>query len=286
MVSPSPVNDSFKQARQGSISAIIQVLNDQLSVGGVRTRAMVDNNVLELLCEGAAVSDLDRDFLVKTVQAKLEEISPRNLRRVNIHARIIQEQQLLWLEEIKNDVEKKVLWSEEITLARPNLVKHWVADVKDGFGPKDKAPVMASNRPWKGDRKPNSFDPKRLGWGLLGFLALLGTGWWLLARNGSRVSPLGQASQNALTPTSGTKPSGDQILADPFDRAVNLAGKASAAGTTANRPEDWQRIARNWQEASELMNQVPPGHPRYALAQDRTKTYHNNQIIAQKKSQP
>ncbi len=283
MVSSSPVNDSFKQARQGSISAIIQVLNDQLSVRGVRTRAMVDNNVLELLCEGTTAADLDRDFLVKTIQAKLEEISARNLRRVNIHARIIQEQQLLWLEEIKNDTEGKVLWSEAITLARPNLIKHLVADVKAGFAPKDKAPVTASNRPWKGDRKPS--DPRWLGLGFLGLLALVGTGWLLWGRKGDPAAPLSQASQNAIAPSAGTKPSGDRILADPFDRAVNLAGKAAAAGTKASRPEDWQKIAQNWQEASELMAQVPTSDPRYALAQDRTKTYYNNQIIAQKKSQ-
>ena len=37
----NPANETFGQARQGSVAAIIQVLNEHLSDIGIRTRAVV-----------------------------------------------------------------------------------------------------------------------------------------------------------------------------------------------------------------------------------------------------
>jgi hypothetical protein len=279
MVSPSPINDSFKQARQGSISAIIQVLNEKLAGRGIRTRAMVDNNILQLLCEADSAADLDRSVLVTSVRSVLEEVSPRNVRRVNINARIIQEQQLLWLDELKGDPDKQPLWSEEITLVRPNLMQHRLEAVKGLWGNKGMAmPVVgASNSRWKGDRKPTSKLPLWIGLGLIGLMGALGLAYQLMP-DGDET-----ASQNVIA--SPPKPKRDQVLADPFDRAVNLAGEASAEGTKANSPEEWKAIALKWKAASDLMGQVPESHPRYELAQNRTKTYQANQVIAEKRSQ-
>jgi hypothetical protein len=278
MVSPSPINDSFKQARQGSISAIIQVLNEKLAGRGIRTRAMVDNNILQLLCEAESAENLDQSMLVKAVRSVLEEVSPRNVRRVNINARIIQEQQLLWLDELKSDPDKQPLWSEEMTLVRPNLMRHRFEEIKGLWGNKGMTlPVLgASNSRWKGDRKPASKVPLWVGVGVLTTL-VLGVAYWRMP-GGDET-----ASQNVIA--SPEKPKRDQTLVDPFDRAVSLAGEASAEGTKANSPEEWKAIALKWKAASDLMGQVPESHPRYELAQNRTKTYQANQVIAEKRSQ-
>ena len=45
------VNDIAKQARRGSVSAIIQILNEKLADSGVRTRAIFEDGILQLLCE-------------------------------------------------------------------------------------------------------------------------------------------------------------------------------------------------------------------------------------------
>jgi hypothetical protein len=45
------INDIIWQARQGSVAAIIQVLNESLVLSGVRTRAVFADGVLQLLCE-------------------------------------------------------------------------------------------------------------------------------------------------------------------------------------------------------------------------------------------
>jgi hypothetical protein len=279
MVSPSPINDSFKQARQGSISAIIQVLNEKLAGRGIRTRAMVDNNILQLLCEADSAKDLDQSVLVKAVRSVLEEVSPRNVRRVNINARMIQEQQLLWLDELKSDPDKQPLWSQEITLVRPNLMRHRVEEIKGLWGNRGMAlPVVgASNSRWKGDRKPTSKLPLWIGLGLIGTVGAVGLVYWL------RPDGNETASRNVIAAPE--KPKRDQTLADPFDRAVNLAGEASAAGTTAKNSQEWKAIALKWKAASDLMDQVPESHPRYELAQNRTKTYQANQVIADRRSQ-
>ncbi|NJM46116.1 MAG: hypothetical protein HC860_07990 [Alkalinema sp. RU_4_3] len=278
MVSPSPINDSFKQARQGSISAIIQVLNEKLAGRGIRTRAMVDNNILQLLCEADSAEDLERSRLVKAVQSVLEEVSPRHVRRVNINARIIQEQQLLWLDELKNDPDKQPLWSEEIKLTRPNLMRHLFEDMKGGSKGIGLPALGASNSRWKGDRKPTSKLPLWIGLGLIGLVGVGGVAYWMLPPDGDET-----ASQNVIA--SPEKPKRDQALVDPFDRAVNLAGEASAEGTKASSPAQWKAIALKWKAASDLMGQVPSTHPRYELAQNRTKTYQANQVIAEKRSQ-
>ncbi len=45
------VDDIARQARQGSVAAIIQILNDRLAEIGVRTRAVFADGVLQLLCD-------------------------------------------------------------------------------------------------------------------------------------------------------------------------------------------------------------------------------------------
>jgi hypothetical protein len=97
------INDIIWQARQGSVAAIIQVLNENLVLSGVRTRAVFADGVLELLCEAATLEQLEQSILVPKIQEMLESLTPRHIRRVNVNSRIVREEQLLWLEEIHRD---------------------------------------------------------------------------------------------------------------------------------------------------------------------------------------
>ncbi|HAJ60521.1 MAG TPA: hypothetical protein DCP31_15680, partial [Cyanobacteria bacterium UBA8543] len=63
---------------------------------------------------------LEQSVRVAQIRQILEDIAPRNIRRVRINSRIVREQQLLWLEEITRDPEHQLLWSEEIILTKPN----------------------------------------------------------------------------------------------------------------------------------------------------------------------
>lgn len=124
----NPANETFGQARQGSVAAIIQVLNEQLANNGIRTRAVVADGMLQILCEAAEAKQLDKSTVVDRVRSVLETISPNRIRKVKINSRIVKEEQLLWLEEINRDPENALLWSEIITLKQPLFFQRWIRD--------------------------------------------------------------------------------------------------------------------------------------------------------------
>ena len=125
------MDNTTRQARQGSVAAIIQVLNAQLSESGVRTRAIFTDGVLQLLCEASDVEYLEQFTLVERIQQILEELAPRNINRVNIYCRLVQEQQLLWFEEITRDPDHSLLWLQEIIIRKPNFIQLWLRDWRD-----------------------------------------------------------------------------------------------------------------------------------------------------------
>lgn len=124
----NPATETFGQARQGSVAAIIQVLNERLADIGVRTRAVVADGMLQLLCEAATAEELEKEKVVARVRQELETISPQRIKRVKINSRVVKEEQLLWLEEINRDPENNLLWAEVITLKRPFFLQRWIRD--------------------------------------------------------------------------------------------------------------------------------------------------------------
>ncbi len=60
---------------------------------------------------------------------------------------------------------------------------------------------------------------------------------------------------------------------DPFAAAVRIANQSSASGKTATTSDQWSALAAKWQEASDLMSQVPPSHSRYPEAKSRVQLY-------------
>ncbi len=124
----NPATETFGQARQGSVAAIIQILNERLADSGIRTRAVVASGMLQLLCEAASPNRLEKTAVVEKVRQILENISPQHIKRVKINCRIVKEEQLLWLEEINKDPENSLLWSEIITLNQPFFVQRWIRD--------------------------------------------------------------------------------------------------------------------------------------------------------------
>jgi hypothetical protein len=288
----NPANDIRKQAHQGSVAAIIQVLNQELSDVGVRTRAVYDGGVLQLLCEGDTPDQLDQATLPDRVKVILENLAPRGVRRVNINSRIVREQQLLWLDEISREPDK-LLWYQEINLIRPNFIKTMMEDVQDSL--KRSEPI--------GGLSPRQQREKQEFWrGILGGIgattALILLAWGIFSltqqkntdtantantasnnsANSSGAKPTVQAAQPAQTqkPADPSKPADS----DPFGNAVRLAEESAALGSKAQSPGDWQTIADKWGKASELMAQVPPSDKNYATAQDRTTRYRNNQTAA------
>ncbi|PSN10916.1 hypothetical protein C7271_25310 [filamentous cyanobacterium CCP5] len=71
---------------------------------------------------------------------------------------------------------------------------------------------------------------------------------------------------------------------DYFRDAVNRAGSAVSIGQTAHSESDWQLAVNRWQQAIELMGQVPNSSPNYATAQTKIKEYQNNLKVAQQRA--
>ncbi|WP_460200429.1 hypothetical protein [Scytonema sp. NUACC21] len=302
------INDITWQAHQGSVAAIIQVLNDKLANSGVRTRAIFDNGVLQLLCEARTVDHLEQTTLVQQVQQILQSIAPRNIYRVNINSRIVREQQLLWLEEISRDPENQLLWTQEITLVQPNIFKQFIKDFKERVKEQGKAHlpmsqssrlVIVNNRNKFRNKFRNSPIRGMLGGASL-WVFLLGLGWAGYTLSGNKfknsyhpeafnsVVPATNTNQSKFPnqPTDSPKTSTPASYSseDSFKSAVRIANQAYASGKTAKTPAQWLDLAARWERASELMKSVPPDHSRYEEAQIRTKLYKKYREAAEKEA--
>ncbi len=291
------INDIAWQARQGSVSAIIQILNEKLAISGVRTRAIFDNGVLQLLCEASTLDKLEQSTLVKQIQQILQSIAPRNIRRVNINSRIVREQQLLWLEEISRDPENQLLWSEEIILEKPNVLQQLIQDFQNRKteSGKPNLPNYQSSRPIV----ITNNKPKNSAWGRL--LISLSICLFLLMLSGAVYALLNGKLKNTIIPETpqSVNTNQEKLKSQPvaptqkastpnedyFAEAVRIANQATATGKTAKTSTQWLEIAANWQRASDLMGNVPASHSRYKEAQIRTKLYQQYSKEAQKEAQ-
>lgn len=162
--------ETFGQARQGSVAAIIQVLNERLADAGIRTRAVVADGMLQLLCEAQSTEQLEKQAVISRVREILENINPHRIRRVNINSRLVKAEQLLWLEEINRDPDNALLWSEVITLKQPFFLRRWIRD-RDL---KPAGPILKDIT--EPSRKPLSLSNKVIGGAGIAVL-ILGTGW-------------------------------------------------------------------------------------------------------------
>lgn len=283
-----PMDDIAKQARQGSVAAIIQVLNEELAPQGVRSRAVFEEGKLQLLCEAATPEQLTQSELVPQVQQILERLAPRKIRRVIINSRIVREQQLLWLEEINRDRENQLLWSEEINLRTPNPFKRWWEDQKTSAATPRRKSADLSFPSRSRSRNNQQFQRGILGGVALAVLVLLG-GWAVLNSGmfqrllaSKEPVPPPPANPNRVPSTASTPT--PLTSNEPFNEAVRLAQQAAEAGRTAQSSAQWLDIAAQWQRASDLMSRVSPSHPRYGVAQERIALYRQNSEAAQQEA--
>ncbi|NET09172.1 MAG: hypothetical protein F6K09_09625 [Merismopedia sp. SIO2A8] len=310
------LNNITTQARQGSVAAIIQVLNENLAESGVRARAVVAQGVLQLLCEADNPSKLDQAFLVEQLRTTLEAIRPRYIRRVKVNTRIVSEQQLLWLDEIERDPDSQLLWTAEFSLSRPSL-KQYVQELWTQWqvDPSQSGAVLADTA--QRERQKRRFWQITIGASGLGlFLCLLG--WAIygsLASDGFQSVSIGPQEENTSNSAESSLESSLQAVAsnsvsdsaiegtassasdaasatvqesesdpDPFVQAVRLAEEAVQDGKTATTVDEWMTLATRWQRASGLMNSVPSDDERYATAQNRTTVYLQNSVDARKRA--
>lgn len=284
------IDDIARQAREGSVASIIQILNDQLAHVGVRARAVFASGILQLLCEAATPQLLEQSSLVDRIREILENLSPRNIRRVNINSRLVREHQLLWLEEISRDPENQLLWSQEIKLRKPNLFKRLAAAYHERQAERKRAlPRIAAPRSMQ---QPRQFKRGIVGGISLSVLLLAAVAAIYKGLNSPVPNSTAATTQAVASPTSSeatpavtTSKENANSTADSFSQAVRVAEQAAAQGKTAQSRENWLVVAARWQQASDLMAAVPPNHPRYETAVNRTVLYRQNSDRAQQEAQ-
>jgi hypothetical protein len=82
----------------------------------------------------------------------------------------------------------------------------------------------------------------------------------------------------------------DQPAAKPvpgavaFYNGVKLATQAAALAQTAKGPQEWTTVAGKWQEAAQLMEEVPETFDRATIAQQKVVEYQKNATIAQSRA--
>lgn len=258
-------DDVYRQACGGSIAAIVQILNQKLASDQIRTRAIIAGGSLQLLCEAPTAENLDRDHTVERVRAILEQVAPRGIRKVTLYARLVQEQQLLWLEAIQREPED-LLWSEPMILKR----SHWFRWVFRNLTSRQRdlnLPTLGSTLPAKAAR----------------------TQFWVGAAGGAILSVflLGLVAWNLKWITIGNPPATPiaSTTNDPFVKAVRLAETAALGGQTAKTRQQWLELATQWQAAADLMEQVTPDDRRAATARDRAQRYRQNSQQARQQAE-
>ena len=276
------VDDITQQAHKGSIAAIIQVLNLRLAEIGVRTRAIFIDGVLQLLCEATQAEHLEQSHVVPQVQNILESISPRHVHRVRINSRLVQEQQLLWFDDISQDPERQLLWYEDITLSQPNLFTQLIEEIQD-YWHQLPSPVKSKTPDVFQVREQRQFQKGLIGGASLGVGAMLlavGLYYWLTSESGFPTLSL-PTTQPSVTENQSQPTSSSESDKETFNQAVRMAQQAVLAGEEAITALEWRDIAQQWREASRLMSQVSPDYERYTTAQNRAALYQRNAEVAE-----
>ncbi len=88
----------------------------------------------------------------------------------------------------------------------------------------------------------------------------------------------------APAPAAPPKPPGQPAPAqsDPWRLGVNKAMSAATLVQTAYYPDEWNAVATEWQQAIDLIKQVPQSHPKYEQAQQKLEEYQRYLEYAQK----
>ncbi|NJL02581.1 MAG: hypothetical protein HC910_19240 [Spirulinaceae cyanobacterium SM2_1_0] len=235
---PDSLEETIIQARQGSMAAIIQVLNDRLADRGVRTRAVLQEGILQVLCEAPLAEPLEREILLPHVREILESIELRKPRRARISSRIAREQQLIWLEDIHRNPDSQLLWSESIILRRPSLFKrlsrfsHRPRSRTGSGKPPTLPPANIVKKPKPPASEESTFWRGLLGGVLLSALSFL-LGWGYQYWRSQGFANLPSVTRSAPSPDSAAVPMpSPAVVASPVEPPdTTLAPNASPSPT-------------------------------------------------------
>ena len=266
----------------------MQILNKQLRDAGVNTKiASGEQGVLEILCEAGHPENLDKQRIVDCIQRSLDRIAPRRFQKVHIQSRLTNDTQLLWASTLSQGERRKLIWSENIRINHVSLFQKALKGlglqslVKQAAGNVGNQANSAGSKVSRA-RLKSDFDRwlgnDRRVWLIMGAIAAVSVGWaardWALLKEQVQL----QSTTNPAEDFPSTTGNGADF--DAFNQAVRLATQAADGGKTATTYAEWLDLANRWQQASDLMKQIPRDHPRYTEAQERVLSYRQNSEVA------
>lgn len=267
------MEDLSHRAQQGSLTAMTQILNDELREIGVTIKiAVTEKGVLQILCEAGHPENLDKPIILRYLQRSLQDIAPRAIRDVYIRSRLTNDTQCLWVANLTPEARRKLLWSEKIQIQH---LSFWEKLLPPQQKPRQQHPLR---RRLRLNYTTKVILGTMFGTIACGGLSWLVSDWWQLkfralapvtvpitvAAKSDRVTPQGQPA----------------VSEDAFTQAVRLANQAALDGQTAASYGEWLSLATRWQQASALMASVAQNHPRYTEAQIRVLSYRQNSEAA------
>lgn len=86
------------------------------------------------------------------------------------------------------------------------------------------------------------------------------------------------------TPAVAPPPAPAELPPDPYPQALEQAANAVNMSRAAQSQDDWRLVVSRWQQAVQLMQQVPPDSPNRASAQSKLGEYRRNLAIAQQQA--
>lgn len=123
-----------------------------------------------------------------------------------------------------------------------------------------------------------------MGWGLA--IAGLSAGCASIAGNSVEPAPSPEPVAIAPpTPLPAASPApAAQPPIDPYPQALEQAASAVNISQAAQSQDDWRLAVSRWQQAIQLMQQVPTTSPNHASAQSKLGDYRRNLAIAQQQA--
>jgi len=289
--------DNLKeQAQSGNADAIARWLNQQLIDQDIMVTADLKDNLLEVYLDADPVPD--RYELFELVRNQLTTLQPEGLGRLKIYGRKLGNNTPIWSQECALEV-----GTYSMMVLPEDIQKREVSqrESKTGFRP-PASPKLGEAR------------LRLTFWVVGGVLVIwcLAVGIFIykmvLVKRGlktaemsAKVLPESSAESSAessveLSPNSApksvpnsapksvSKSVSSSPTADAYEEALNKGKIAGEMVQNATDHQQWLSVAKLWQEAIYMLEEIPKSSPNYKLAQKKIPEYTQNLEYAQKRA--
>jgi hypothetical protein len=286
--------DNFKeQAQSGNADAIARWLHQQLTNQDIMVTADLKDNLLEVHLDADPVPD--RYELFEWVRNQLTTLEPQGIGRLKIYGRKLGNSTPIWSQECALEV-----GTYSMMVLPEDIQKKEVSqrESKTGFRP------PASSYKLGEARLRLTF------WVVGGVLVIWGLAIGIFiykmvlvkrglktAEMAAKVLPESSAESSAeLSPNSAPKSAPNSApksvsksvssspTPDAYEEALNKGKIAGEMVQNATDHQQWLSVAKQWQEAIYILEEIPKSSPNYKLAQKKIPEYAQNLEYAQKRA--